>query len=304
MSALRGPLGIMRFLLAAVWSSALLIAATPNAVDSIAITANARSIQPGELVVLTMTAPEEAADLRLHAFNREIPVYRVDGATWRALVGIDLAVRPGPYSASVEARSGSRQLHGTYLLNVLPRRFPTRTLKVDPALVNPPAAMDERIAREAAEVQRLYRQSSADRLWRGPFTPPVPSTVGSHFGSRSIFNGQARSPHGGADFPSPTGAPVAAPNAGRVVLAKDLYFSGNTVILDHGLGLFSMLAHLSVIGVREGDSVAIGQEIGKVGATGRVTGPHLHWGVMADGARVDPLSVLAVVDHDAPRHIP
>src|SRR4029079_13805043 len=95
------------------------------------------------------------------------------------------------------------------------------------------------------------------------------------FGARSIFNGQARSPHGGADFASPVGAPIAAPNAGRVVLARDLYFTGNTVILDHGLGLFSLLAHLSVIEVHEGDRVTSGQEIGKVGATGRVTGPHL-----------------------------
>jgi murein DD-endopeptidase MepM/ murein hydrolase activator NlpD len=132
--------------------------------------------------------------------------------------------------------------------------------------------------------------------------PPVPSTVASHFGARSSFNGQARSPHSGADFPSPTGAPIAAPNAGRVVLARDLYFSGNTVILDHGLGLFSLLAHLSVIAVHEGDRVATGQEIGKVGATGRVTGPHLHWGVRAGGARVDPLGVLTVLGREAPLH--
>src|SRR5207237_2671212 len=133
------------------------------------------------------------------------------------------------------------------------------------------------------------------------FVPPVPSTVASHFGARSIFNGQVRSPHSGADFPSPTGAPVAAPNAGRVVLARDLYFSGNTVVLDHGLGLFSPLAHLSVIDVREDDRVVAGQEVGKVGATGRVTGPHLHWAVRVDGARVDPLAVLAMLGRETPQ---
>jgi murein DD-endopeptidase MepM/ murein hydrolase activator NlpD len=182
----------------------------------------------------------------------------------------------------------------------MPRRFPTRVLKVDPALVNPPPEMDARIAREAAEVARLWGQSSPDRLWNGPFVPPVPNVVASQFGARSIYNGQARSPHSGADFPSPIGAPVAAPNGGRVVLAKDLYFTGNTVILDHGLGLFSLLAHLSVINVHEGDRVTTGQEVGKVGATGRVTGPHLHWAVRAGGARVDPISVLAVLDHETP----
>jgi murein DD-endopeptidase MepM/ murein hydrolase activator NlpD len=162
--------------------------------------------------------------------------------------------------------------------------------------------MEARVVREAAELQELWRHSSTDRLWRGPFVAPVPNTVGSRFGSRSIFNGEVRSPHSGADFASPTGTPIAAPNAGRVVLARNLYFSGNTVILDHGLGLFSLLAHLSVIAVHEGDSVATGQEIGKVGATGRVTGPHLHWAVRVGGARVDPLAVLAVIDHDTPSH--
>ena len=288
--------------LAASWVSALLMATTANPADSIAIAANARSMQPGELVVLTMVVPGPADSVQLHAFDREIPVYRVDTATWRGLVGIDLGVRPGTYAASVDARSGPRRLQATYSLKVLPRRFPVRVLKVDPSLVNPPPEMGERIAREAAEVKQLWRQSSAERLWRGPFMPPVPGTVASHFGARSVFNGQARSPHSGADFPSLTGAPVAAPNAGRVVLARDLYFSGNTVILDHGLGLFSLLAHLSVIGVHEGDSVAAGQELGEVGATGRVTGPHLHWGVRAGGARVDPLAVLAVVEHETPHH--
>jgi len=280
--------------------SAWLIASVASPADSIAIAANARSMQPGELVVLTMTVPEAAEGVRLHAFGREIPLYRVDPTTWRGLIGIDLSVRPGTYPASVEASSGAQQLRATYPLKVLSRRFPVRSLKVDPSLVNPPTEMEARIVREAAELEQLWRASSADRLWSGPFVPPVPSTIASHFGARSIFNGQVRSPHSGADFPSPTGAPIAAPNAGRVVLARDLYFSGNTVILDHGLGLFSLLAHLSVVGVHEGDTVVSGQEIGKVGATGRVTGPHLHWGVRLGGARVDPLAVLTVLDHETP----
>ena len=286
--------------MAAASLSVWLLATPASPADPIAIAANARSMQPGELVVLTMTVPEAAGGVRLHAFGREIPVYRVDPTTWRALIGIDLGVRPGTYPASVEARSGQGQLRATYPMKVLPRRFPVRSLKVDPSLVNPPTEMEARIVREAAELAQLWRDSSAERLWSGPFVPPVPSTVASHFGARSIFNGQARSPHSGADFPSPTGAPIAAPNAGRVVLARDLYFSGNTVILDHGLGLFSLLAHLSVIGVHEGDTVVTGQEIGKVGATGRVTGPHLHWGVRLGGARVDPIAVLTVLDHETP----
>ena len=110
-----------------------------------------------------------------------------------------------------------------------------------------------------------------------------------------MFNGEARRPHGGADFLSPEGTLVRAPNAGRVVAARDLFFTGNTVIIDHGLGVVSLLAHLSAMDVREGDVIAAGQVIGRVGATGRVTGPHLHWGVTVAGARVDPLSILALI---------
>ena len=128
----------------------------------------------------------------------------------------------------------------------------------------------------------------------------MPQAANSRFGTRSIYNGSARSAHGGADFLSPSGTPVQAPNAGRVAIARDLYFTGNTVVIDHGLGLFSMLAHLSAIDAREGDSVSAGQVVGRVGATGRVTGPHLHWAVRAAGARVDPLAVLALLGSEKP----
>jgi murein DD-endopeptidase MepM/ murein hydrolase activator NlpD len=123
----------------------------------------------------------------------------------------------------------------------------------------------------------------------------VNDAANSAFGTRSIFNGQPRNAHGGADFLSPAGTAVHAPNAGRVLVARDLYYSGNTVIIDHGLGLFSMFAHLSAFDTREGDRVEAGAIVGRVGATGRVTGPHLHWAVRANGARVDPLSLLAVL---------
>jgi murein DD-endopeptidase MepM/ murein hydrolase activator NlpD len=106
---------------------------------------------------------------------------------------------------------------------------------------------------------------------------------------------QARRPHGGTDFLSPSGTPVEAPNAGRIVLARALYFTGNTVIIDHGAGVFSTLARLSRMDVEEDQTVAAGQIVGLVGATGRVTGPHLHQALSANGARVDPLSVLAVL---------
>src|SRR4029077_6735981 len=156
-----------------------------------------------------------------------------------------------------------------------------------------------RIMREAAELAQLWMLSDPRRLWNDGFLRPVPGRANGAFGSRSIFNGVARQPHGGADFLSPAGTPVHAPNSGRVVLARDLSFAGHTVAIDHGLGVFSLLAHLSVVDVHEGEFVTRGETIGQVGATGRVTGPHLHWAIRMNGARVDPLAVLATINQGA-----
>jgi murein DD-endopeptidase MepM/ murein hydrolase activator NlpD len=207
------------------------------------------------------------------------------------LLGIDLETKPGTYTVRVSA--GAQ--HTDERLVVARRTFPTRRLTVDPAFVNPPPEALPRIEKEREELQRVWSHPAATRLWSGAFVRPVPQPANSAFGTRSILNGEPRSPHSGADFPSPAGTPVEAPNSGRVVLAADQYFTGNTVVIDHGLGLFSLFAHLSEIDVKAGDTVKTGEIVGKTGATGRVTGPHLHWTVRANGARVDPLSLLFVL---------
>jgi len=249
----------------------------------------ARAIQPGEVLLVTVTAGASDAPIAVRAFGREWPVYAVDTGHWRALVGIDLDTRPGRYTVAVTSRSGRADRP----VNVLPHAFPTRRLTVDPDLVNPPPEARERIARETRQLQQIWTASAPERLWTA-FGRPVPDEANSAFGTRSIYNGEARSPHGGADFLSPAGRPVKAPAGGRVVLADALYFTGNTVVIDHGMGLFTLFAHFSEIDVHTGDTVSAGDIVGKVGATGRVTGPHLHWTVRLNGARVDPLSLLFV----------
>jgi len=233
--------------------------------------------------------------VRVRAFGKEFPGFKVGDAEWRSLVGIDIDQRAGSYVATVEATSGGVTIRQTEPLVVKPKQFPTRTLRVDPDFVNPPPAVMERIEREAAFLRETLDRVTPERLWSMPFVRPVQDPANSRFGTRSIFNGEARSPHGGTDFLSPHGTPVKSPNAGRVLAARELYFTGNTVIIDHGLGVVSMLAHLSRIDVREGDTVSAGQILGLVGATGRVTGPHLHWALRVSRARIDPLSALAVV---------
>jgi murein DD-endopeptidase MepM/ murein hydrolase activator NlpD len=266
----------------------LLAAPTP-----IQITARSRSVQPGEIVVLSIDAPQGPGDIRVRAFDHDVAAYRDGSRGWRALVGIDLDVKPGTYPVAIEGGGGAAG--ATYLLVVEPRVFRTRRLTVNEAFVTPPASEQARIDGDTALLAAVWNAPAAERLWNQPFVRPVPQDANSAFGTRSIFNGKPRNAHGGADFLSPAGTPIHAPNAGRIAVARDLYFSGNTVIIDHGLGLFSMLAHLSAIAVHEGDLVTAGQLVGRVGATGRVTGPHLHWAVRASGARVDPLSLLAML---------
>ena len=262
---------------------------------TLTVTAKARSVRPGELVVLTVAARQSISEVRARAFGRDLPTFAVDARTWRVLVAIDLDVAPRSYSVDIVASHEGAEFTATHRLAVTPRQFRTRKLTVDPAFVNPPPDAVERIAREAAELNDLWSHSETTKLWTGAFVRPVSEEANSAFGTRSILNGEPRSPHSGADFNSPTGTPIKAPNGGRVVLAGDRYFTGNTVLVDHGLTLFSLFAHLSEIDVQPGATVAAGEVIGKVGATGRVTGPHLHWSVRINGARIDPLSLLAVL---------
>jgi murein DD-endopeptidase MepM/ murein hydrolase activator NlpD len=259
------------------------------------IDVKARFFHPGELLLITIPTSAAVTEVRVTAFARTTRAFRIDAEKWQALVGIDLDDKLG--DQTIESLALREDMGSTLkkVVTVFPREFPTRRLTVDEQYVNPPEATMERIAKEQKELEAVWADSAQTRLWSGAFERPVPQDANSAFGSRSIFNDQPRSPHSGADFSSPAGTPVHAPNAGRIVLARDLYFTGNTVIVDHGLGLFSLMAHLSAIDVHERDVVKTGQVLGAVGATGRVTGAHLHWAIRVNGARVDPLSVIEVL---------
>lgn len=261
----------------------------------------ARSVQPGEVVRLQAAVPQDALTVTGHVLDHPVRFYQAGTAgVWHALVGIDLEAAPGVMPVVVGAvTSGGLTLRARYELIVEPKEFPTRRLTVANEFVNPPPEVTDRIAREARRVAAIFGTETEDRYWSGSFAPPVPGEATSSFGQRSILNGQPRNPHSGTDFRGATGTPVKAPNTGRVVLAENLYFSGNVVMLDHGWGLYSYFAHLSRIDVAEGDTVRGGQIIGAIGATGRVTGPHLHWTVRVNGARVDALSILAVLSRSS-----
>ena len=283
---------------------ALFIARPGNGwAQALSIDVRSRAAQPGEVLVVTVTTPREVAALSVHAFNVSWPVYQIDNTTWRALLGIDLDQRPGTYPLTVEATAPHVTVEATAPhvliarrdLTVAAHRFPRRVLQVAPDFVNPPPDVLARISSDNAFMRTVYARSATSAAWRTGFTRQVPGPANSSFGTRSVFNGEARSPHAGTDFLSPAGTPVLAPAAGRIVAARDLFFTGNTVVIDHGLGVFSMLAHLSRIDVHEGQEVTADNSVGLVGATGRVTGPHLHWALRIGAARVDALSALALL---------
>ena len=228
------------------------------------------------------------------AFEKTFLFYPTDQDTlWQGLVGIDLATTAGRYPVKLKGTtSDGSSVQQSYELQVEHKEFPTRRLTVDEKFVNPPGEMMPRIRRESKRVSQVFAGLNSEKIWEDSFLSPVPGAPTSGFGKRSILNGQPRSPHTGTDFDADEGTPAAAPNRGKVVLVSDLYYSGNTVILDHGQGLYSYFAHLSRFAVEEGQMVLPGDPIGLVGATGRVTGAHLHWTVRLNGTRVDPLSLI------------
>ncbi len=222
------------------------------------------------------------------AFNPETGIYE-------GLLGIDLATPPATYKMKVVATEGTGGSHSDVLsLRVKKVDFGTQSLSLPSEMVELDAKSLERVHQETKRLEGLFQNYRAERLWRGVFVQPVEGEVSTGFGLNRIINGKQSSPHTGVDLRAEQGTPVLASNHGIVVLVDELFFSGKSVILDHGLGFYSMYFHLSEILVQEGDRAQTGSILGRVGSTGRSTGPHLHWGIRIRGARVDPFALLRI----------
>ena len=232
------------------------------------------------------------ASTRPMAFAGEVPLW-VDGDAngWTAIVGIALSAPVGPAQIVVRTPDGAERTLG---YTVKPKRYVEQRLTVSPRTVDLSPEDLARHERERAHQQRVMATFSEPfaRAADLPMRAPVPGRRSSSFGLRRVFNGQPRAPHSGMDIAAPVGTPVVAPMPARVIDTGDYFFNGQTVWLDHGGGLLGMLCHLSAIEVTTGDTLAAGQRLGAVGATGRVTGPHLHWGVMLNRTMVDPALFL------------
>ncbi|MBK6559530.1 MAG: peptidoglycan DD-metalloendopeptidase family protein [Comamonadaceae bacterium] len=228
---------------------------------------------------------------RPQAFAGEVPLLVLgDARGWTAIVGIPLSATPGPAQIAVRAAGGERALG----YDIRPKRYVEQRLTVSPRTVDLAPEDLARHERERAHQQQVMETFSEPfpRAADLHMQVPVPGRRSSSFGLRRVFNGQPRAPHSGMDIAAATGTPVVAPLPGLVIDTGDYFFNGQTVWLDHGGGLLSMMCHLSAVDVKVGDALATGERLGAVGATGRVTGAHLHWGVMLNRTMVDPALFL------------
>jgi murein DD-endopeptidase MepM/ murein hydrolase activator NlpD len=260
----------------------------------------AREYKPGEIALLTATHQRAGTPPEGTAGGKTLEWWPgASTGTWHSFLSFDLDAATGPVSIRArlsDARGKTFRRERELLVEAA--AFPVVELTVERKFVTPDKTDAERAESESARLIKLFVTGEPKRLFEGSFVSPIPGAATARFGERRIFNGQPRSPHSGMDLKARAGVPVKAPAAGKVVLADSLFYQGKTVVLDHGLGLTTLYAHLSKIAVKPGDAVKKGQVIGKVGATGRVTGPHLHWALKHRGARVDPYS-LAHLDLDA-----
>ena len=249
---------------------------------------------PGGIARLTLGSSPLRPVVTLRDGAQDVPVLVLgDTRNWTALVGIALATVPGPAQVTVQWATGTQVLPFT----VRPKQYTVQKLKVAPGQVNLSNDDTARADRERAHIARViatYSEALPRTTDGGALRmrTPVAGRRSSSFGLRRVFNGEARSPHSGMDIAAALGTPVLAPLPGRVIDTGNYFFSGNAVWLDHGSGLISLMGHLSAIDTKPGDWVHTGDRLGAVGATGRATGPHLHWGVMLNRCMVDPALFL------------
>ena len=241
---------------------------------------------PGGVAILDV--PGESSKPPVVTFEGNRVMVVPNGQSWRAIVGIPLAREPG--TAKIEIRSGSATL--TQGFTIEGKAYATQRLKVAPKHVDLSPENAARVAEEQPRIRAAVGTFSADLPPNLKLESPVRGPRSASFGLRRVFNNQPRNPHSGMDIAAPVGTPVFAPAPGKVIEVGDFFFNGKSVFIDHGQGLVTLYCHLSDIGVAPGAEVKTGDKIGEVGATGRVTGPHLHWGVALNRAFVDPALFL------------
>ena len=272
------------------------------------ITLSSEQVTNGSLLLLqieTRKLSPPVRDMRLTFQQHEYPVYPhpvTPTDNHFGLIAIPFRTAPGPAKLVLSWTNAAGDHSRTIPFRIVAGKYKTDELKVESSRVNPNKKNVERAQKEAGKIKRVYDEGSIDRLWDGDFQLPMTSDITSPFGNKRVFNGQLKSFHNGVDFRARSATPVFAANSGVVKLAENLFYSGNAVVIDHGTGIFTIYAHLSRIDVAAGRHIEKGQRLGLTGATGRVSGPHLHWGVKVRGVAVNPMQLIEVMSSLLPAH--
>jgi murein DD-endopeptidase MepM/ murein hydrolase activator NlpD len=272
---------------------AVALTATLANAQSSAVSWSPAVVEAGSPVLIRVEAVD-AASVDGEWLGRKIDFFRgADGQAWFALAGVDVEA-PERFSVLQITIHDANGVNGALsrTVEIHPAHYRTSSLTVAPKFIEPGPEALKQIEAENQFKRKVLAASAPEPLWLGSFRAPVNAPSTDSFGTRRIFNGKLASIHKGMDFHAATGTPVRAGNSGVVVLAWPLYYEGNCVIIDHGLGLFTLYLHMSRIDVQEGQRVTTGDRLGLSGATGRVTGPHLHWAVRWQGAYLDPAKLL------------
>jgi murein DD-endopeptidase MepM/ murein hydrolase activator NlpD len=275
---------------------ALLVAAAPapaQAREALSVRWEPRVVRQGDIAMVFVTGLPDAKAVEGSLAGQPLTFFPY-GDGQAALAGIDLEARPGMATWRVGVMDARDQpLKASGRLQIRARKFPVQRLTLPREMVELDAPTLQRVEEESKRLRTLYATITPERHWRGRFAKPVGvPDAGEGFGARRIINGLARAPHAGVDYSADAGTPVVAANAGRVALVAEYFFPGRLVVLDHGLGLYTLYFHLERADVADGDRVDRGQIIGRVGASGRATGPHLHFSAHLRQTRIDPALLL------------
>lgn len=220
--------------------------------------------------------------------EKKLHFFKMESGGYMALAGIDMKTTPGEYTLTIIYNN--KKIFEKNI-KILPASFGLQRLTLPKEKVDLSPEILNRVGIEQARLAELWTVIN-EKLWNGRFIMPVNGSITSAFGVRRIINKEEKSPHSGIDIKADEGTPIAAPNNGRTALIDDQFFGGKTLVLDHGYGIYSIFHHLSKITVSEGQLVKRGEIIGNTGATGRATGPNLHWGIRLQGERINPVSIV------------
>ncbi len=252
----------------------------------------------GDVLLVTVPVRDRPDRVEGRFLEQTLTFFPFKDHTYAGLLGLDMQDSPGRYELTIEVVYPQRTERRSLSVLVMKEKYPVQRLTLPSRMVDLDRKTLVRVETESKAVHKAFAGFVPHPLWKSRFLEPVQGEISGRFGSRRVINGQPRKPHSGEDIAAPEGTPVLAMNDGMVRLTADHFFSGKGVIVDHGLGLFSMYFHLSGVDVEHGQVVKKGQVLGKVGSTGRATGPHLHWGVRLNGARIDPYSLLDLTVDD------